>query len=1334
MRSVLFTVTTIFILFAAVVYADFDSGQCAFDDSTLALWHSDEGTGTVLADATGNNHAASLIGLTKPQWASPGLFGGKGLFLTYGYNNSPNKYGAIQLDSGLLNHQNLTLEMYVNWVYQSVGANPSDYGSLGYLVNDGTNMYVKTYMDYSVPPFLRCKLIFGVQTSAGLLEISTPGTYSLQHEMWTQAAFTREYSGGNTTIKIYINGQLAVTGSKAGTPVMGGGFAQIGSTIYNTVSWGGDIDDIRLSDVARTTFCNGSLPRCGDWGKMGGDLNSNCYLDLFDLLLFAQYWLNCSGGVGDINHSGCVNFSDFSILSDTWLTCTDPCNSTVCNYAYDEVVDLENEHYLCQLSVGSGLNTRSGLRWLRLFNKNLQTEYLNKETQMPLFMVFGDGFVVDSTDFIIGSVTKSQTNGIWQWHIPMTCSSQQLTAELVVNVDGTEKMNWALNVNNTAASTRKLQPVFPVMGRVDIGNSLADNHYFVPWRSGIVGKIDCDLKYEYGNLAWMQVFSVFNPTIGAGLYTYPMDSNGGFKGMLFKKSYAFGTTTVKHAEVTLPRERPYISDVTAPTDLLAGVIKGIGFTYYYPRISVAAGGQYALPQTVIGVYQGGWKEALKDYSTWAHTWYTHVDTPQWLKNCFNSVGGWPGWYCDSTSHTYTRSQTMHDPDPMHLEQWYGWWDGWEAAYAANSPFHGAGDFYYNELRGGLTAFKNEIETIQAKGSRMTVYIDNRFCWDMTDIGQLHGQAWAVMDPPGVYATYQRAEDKWMMCSYEPNAWVDWLSQTCGRIVRDTGMDGIYLDELPLMFPCYNTNHVHYQQDGAPFSVDRMRQFLTKSRNAMRQENPEAILMTEHAGSDYFTQFYDSSWSQTYYKAGFPFAEQYFDEDSLNYFRFCFPEFKLLEWGPADDWERRTFFNGIGICDYPLSGISQQAGQVMKENGDVFASLSPEPLVATKIARVLANKFPIANKVLYTIYNKTADDFNIVPVIEIERKTGYHYVELYNDSNAIGVQASDGNDILSFRIKANTVLCLAQLPQIIAASKSGSTVNVSLSQSEASDVLVAFFNCDRSAWGYGDGVVVSLTSGQGQFSIPAEYVNAKIILKLVRNELLIDELILDEQPAAAPGTIVLWHLDETSGNIGYDSAGMNNNLVKGATYSWQSANGNTSVPPSRGLRTPSSSCDTYCTSWINPEEITDALTVSLWAKFTSVDPNGTYLMMMDSKFMIRVDGGRSSVQFLVLTPDDVWHQVDAEPMGAGATIVGTGWHLISGVYDGKRDANGNANLYFYWDGMLKKTVSFPISAASQPLMSGGSGKVIVGGTAWNELNTSLNFVGSIDEVTVKNVLP
>ena len=53
-----------------------------------------------------------------------------------------------------------------------------------------------------------------------------------------------------------------------------------------------------------------------------GDLNGNCYVDLQDMVLFVQQWLDpsgCSGsGCADFDGSNGVNFSDYAVLDDSW--------------------------------------------------------------------------------------------------------------------------------------------------------------------------------------------------------------------------------------------------------------------------------------------------------------------------------------------------------------------------------------------------------------------------------------------------------------------------------------------------------------------------------------------------------------------------------------------------------------------------------------------------------------------------------------------------------------------------------------------------------------------------------------------------------------------------------------------------------------------------------------------------------------------------------------------------------------------------------------------------------------------------------------------------------
>jgi len=1303
--------------------AVFHPGEYEVDGNTVALWHLNEGTGTTVYDETDNNNDGVLIGTNPPSWTS-GEFGA-GLQLTCSLNQNPGDGGAILLPLGILNRGSSTVEMYLNWDYLSQGPIAGDTGFVGYLFSDGNNTFARGYIDDTNPYRFKCKVSFGVSTYGGWLETVTPYEYSLDADTWTHVAFVRQWDGVNTTISIYVNGELAASNSIAAGGIEGGGSTYIGSVTQGTCSWGGQIDEIRISDVARTEFGLQLPDACGDWGYMSGDVNHDCYVNLLDFAQMAEDWATWGGGLGgDVNYDGCVNDQDLAALSGDWLACTDPLDPD-CVQAPQQQITFENDQYLCRLTFNGG---PAGLRWDQITNKDLGENYLYGGDDMPVFLVAGEGFLVDSTDFIVTDIEVIGESPNLARRIHLSHAGQQLQAILEVQTDDTDKMIWSLSVKNTAAAARKIMPIFPYMGRIRIGSSLTDNYYFFPWRTGIVGNIDCDLKHQYGALAWMQVVSVFNKTSGGAIYTYPQDSTGGFKNMPFKKSYGPGPETVTHSEVTLHQEQPNTGDPSNPVDVLADVEEGIAYTYGYPMILIPAGGEYALPATMIRIYEGNWKEALSDYKQWAHTWYSHVNTPKWFMNCFNMLGAWPPYYYSETEQRYYRSELFHDPDPMHLEQYAQWWDYEERPDlppGRGMEKYQIGDYYYNQARGGLTAFADEIAASQAKGVFMSVYINYHLCWEGTDTGLAYGPAWAAKELNGGYVTW--GVERWAMCPYEPNAWADYIVNTCARVVRDTGVDCIYLDEMPLLYYCYNPDHVHYQQDGMGFSVDRMRQFITNARNAIRQENPNGALMTEHAGSDYFTQFFDGSWYQTFYPGGFPFAEQYYDDNSLVYFRFVFPEFKLAEWGESTDDQKRNFFNGTGICKL-LTGYIIQTGQVLRENGDAFASLDPEPLVPTKVANVLANKFPIDTKTIYTVYNKSGSDLAGTAILQVPRRSGYHYVELYNDSGNITVNAVGGDDELTFDIDDRDVLCIGQLPQIIQTSQDGDTLTITLSQSSGDETLAAFWNYDNSAYGFEDADIIDMTGGQGQIQLRPVF--GKLILKLYDGDgqTLLDEVVIGEKPPSAPGTIALWHMDEGSGDTAYDAAGGDNNLLLGAEYYWTGGCPNT--PPGYALGTPYYT-DTYCSSWIHPDDITDAVTVSACVRVANVDSDGSYVLTMSNKFMLRINS-ISAVSFLVLTPDSVWHEVSAQPLGAGVPITNGQWYHVAGVYDGSPDQNGNVNLYLYWDGDLIAVESF-YAPAGQELMPGGTGEVYIGAVSGNPDRGTQNFMGTIDEVEISNVV-
>jgi len=246
-RIALLSVVTLVLLFPALARG----AEYVVTPETIGLWHMNEGSGNLVADASPNGNNGTLVG-NQAAWTT-GLYGA-GVQLTQaaggggGYPN-PTDGSAIQLPSGILNRGVKTLQMYVNWDYSTQGPYPGD-SFCGMLVSDGNNMFARGFIDTSDPYRWRCRLNMGVSTYSGWFEISTPHEYSLQADQWTNVAFVTDWDGVNTTISIYVDGQLAATNSIATGSILGGGDTYIGKIGQGQSSWGGQIDEMRLLNYA----------------------------------------------------------------------------------------------------------------------------------------------------------------------------------------------------------------------------------------------------------------------------------------------------------------------------------------------------------------------------------------------------------------------------------------------------------------------------------------------------------------------------------------------------------------------------------------------------------------------------------------------------------------------------------------------------------------------------------------------------------------------------------------------------------------------------------------------------------------------------------------------------------------------------------------------------------------------------------------------------------------------------------------------------------------------------------------------------------------------------
>jgi len=708
--------------------------------------------------------------------------------------------------------------------------------------------------------------------------------------------------------------------------------------------------------------------------------------------------------------------------------------------------------------------TSGGLAW-RQVTSAAGTGFLDAASSKPVFCLDEDGVRLTSRDFTVGQ-RLSDPGG--QQSLVLENAAHGWRVHFSVQPAGNGAALLGLELENLRSVARRPQVVFPVLGPVNLGGALSDVSYFFPWRTGIAGRVDCRLRSEYGSLAWMQVVAFFDRQAGRGLYLFPRDSGGLFKGIqLRKNNRAEGVPFVDHSELVLPQFEPAF-----PLDAGAGA----GVAYHYMPRPVPASGRLAFPPVEVGFAPGGWKDALSAYGAWARTWFRKVRTPWWFQRAFTVNPAHPADFWSPAENRYTQSGTI---DPRSdIVQWYKW-----EQYTDRSADPGLsqmedmqpGDFLYNSDRGGLETFRAEIGKIRDKGTRFTVYINHRFCSKDSQTGQIYGPAWAAEYSPGNPGHYLHPEDKWVMPFYGPDRWVDHLAGVCRRLVRDTGMDGVYLDELSIAFPDFKADRAAQYGPEAPVPVPLIAQAVTKVRDAMRAENPEAVVYVEHAASDYMAQFTDGSWMQTYYDTAFPFAFDHYDTDSLVYFRFVFPEFKLAQWGDSRDGPNRCFFNGIGSPYYQITDFHR----ILHENADAFTGWQPEPLVATARERLLANRFPAEGKTVYTLYNRTGTAENEM-ALPVEPRPGRHYVDLRHGW-PLDYEDTGGRRWVRVRLENGQVTAVADLPQRLTCERVPGGLKYRV-QGDASGMKLSYGPTPDTAAGSvgltGPGLGLEFTGGPG----------------------------------------------------------------------------------------------------------------------------------------------------------------------------------------------------------------------------------------------------------------
>jgi hypothetical protein len=636
-----------------------------------------------------------------------------------------------------------------------------------------------------------------------------------------------------------------------------------------------------------------------------------------------------------------------------------------------------------------------------------------------------------------------------------------LTVMLRASVDDDE-LGLNCTVRNTGAEAARFYLSFPHLAGVQLSDAEADDHYLFPWGGGIIGRTNASLRTAYGeNTAWWQMVDLFSPTRGGGLYVRADDPTGLYKVPHLRKG------EVVRAEFTVEETgRGFM----APEMQWQGALEpapGLAVCFDYLRRDRAPGAEFAAPSACIGTHAGDWRAALRRYADWSKRTWPPRPFPSRLSSCWTVFPiGW-GQSPLFKDGEYRDDYINDRWDVPELMSWWTWSElgPWNTpldrieeelgttfyerykAYWVKEPVTGKlmyglnrGDYDgYMPIWGGLPALREHIQRMKDAGQVPTFYTDPILACATTKLGAEYGPKYGIMNPlwkGGVYDTpktpegYVGSYGSYCMC-LDTEWYSQWVADAMARVCRETGIDGIRLDEYGHRgYVCHSPHHKHiFAEPGHNAWLQALARNCRQVHAAMDEVRPGLILTTEFPGNDHMAAALDGAivYDLRRIRDVRPVP--------LNLFRFFFPECRTMEIDrphvqQAQSWMlwNATATFGAGPA-YPAPVL-----RVLRENGDAFNGRDIEPLVPTLVERVYANRFDAPDKQVWTVLNACGHTVDTA-VLAVPAEVGTHVVDLMTGQE----MNADRHGGIALRLRRDECRVLARLPRRIRLTEAGAEI-------------------------------------------------------------------------------------------------------------------------------------------------------------------------------------------------------------------------------------------------------------------------------------------------------
>ena len=689
------------------------------------------------------------------------------------------------------------------------------------------------------------------------------------------------------------------------------------------------------------------------------------------------------------------------------------------------------------------------LRLTSLHNGYTDCEMVRDPAQVFLFLIeVGEKRYAGSRDFLCKRVTPDGKAG---FVADLELPDPALKATLTVRMES-EGLRMGMTIANAGQAPADFKLAFPHLAGLTPSGDPASDYYYFPWGGGIIADRAASIRRGYGDHeALYQVMDLFSPQRGGGLYVRADDTEGWHKTLALRKCVA-GTSDESFERAISPVRPEY--RWTSPLER----VQGTGLAYEYLRLTREAGKEFRPADAVLAAHPGDWHVAMRAYADWAHHVWKFRPYPSRLRNVHQMIAR--GWADDILfkGGSYRTDLVQDNTDCVELMSWWDWANHgpyntpfdklspgqmkeWQP-YFVKDPVTGEtmwnnqpGDYAgYNERFGGLPAFRNCVKECQMRGALTTLYTDPFRLDGSCKVGAEHGAEWTVVDMDGKPS---QGYDVWNPCHDIPEV-RQWVADTMRRGIKETGADGIRLDEYGHRgWACYSKEHKHtFAEYGVTQWLKETAETVKMVRQAMDEVAPGSVLTTEHPGYDYLMQYMDGCITYDMTVQAMPLRPLECNAQRF-FFRECKP-FELDHMG-ADLESKKKIWNGEDSFGryFPPTMYA-----LLKENEDVYQDGEAEPLVPTLRQFVYANRFSGAGKTMLHLYNAAGHTLE-APVIAVPLHDGQHVFDML-ELKECPVQDSPQGKVLTRYMPRDAVACIAVLPKALSVTRDGAKLVVATS--------------------------------------------------------------------------------------------------------------------------------------------------------------------------------------------------------------------------------------------------------------------------------------------------